>query len=295
MNELVERGTQAREQTLDLLNEIVAKTTEFELPGTESELSALTAIGDGLADNINNILVIGEAKRGKSTFVNALIGETILPTDVDVATSQVFRVKVAKQESYRIRFEDGSTQEITRDKLPLYGSQVMVDAGKVPQLNQITRWIEIDIPALFIPDNIIIMDTPGLGTLHSAHTQITQRWVPQADAVIYVLDSRQPMVQDDLNFLAQILDVTNHIFFIQTWIDAFYPEEWQAVLERNEEILNENFGDALLDCRVWPISSLNLLTAAEEDDEDYYMVSQYPEMATALKSFLYREIGRAHV
>src|SRR5919107_5613708 len=50
-------------------------------------------------------LVVGEAKRGKSTFVNALIGRDILPTDVRVATSQVFDVRPADREAYHLRFE----------------------------------------------------------------------------------------------------------------------------------------------------------------------------------------------
>src|SRR5215469_10259123 len=58
-----------------------------------------------LTENTYQVLVVGEAKRGKSTFVNALIGQDLLPTDVDVATCQVFRIRQSEQEAYCLRFE----------------------------------------------------------------------------------------------------------------------------------------------------------------------------------------------
>ena len=143
-------------------------------------------------DNTYQVLVVGEAKRGKSTFVNALIGRDILPTDVDIATSQVFRVCPAEGEAYRLRFEDDSQQEITAADLPRYGSQVVADTEGVPRLDQIIRWIEVDVPVRFLPANVRILDTPGLGALYAAHGQITHRFVPHADAVLFILIRRLP-------------------------------------------------------------------------------------------------------
>jgi GTPase SAR1 family protein len=205
--------------------------------------------------------VVGEAKRGKSCFINALIGRAILPTDVDIATSQVFLISKADQEAYRLRFEDDSTQDIAATDLPRFGSQVLADVAGTPRLDQLIRWIEVDAPARFLPDGVSLLDTPGLGSLYAAHSQITQRFIPQADAVIYVLDSGQPIGQADLEALAAILEATHSLFFIQTRIDQFRKEHWQALQLRNEQVLHERFAETLADTRVWPISSTNLMTA----------------------------------
>ena len=53
------------------------------------------------------MLVVGEAKRGKSTFVNALIGRDILPAAGEVATSQGFNVYPSERGVYHLRFEGG--------------------------------------------------------------------------------------------------------------------------------------------------------------------------------------------
>src|SRR3954468_23114621 len=118
-----------RRQSVAVIDPLKAKAAEFELgkpPG------ALERHRRRLRENVYKALVVGEAKRGKSTFVNALIGQDILPTDVKVATNQVFYIRPAKREAYRVRYEDGAAREITAMGLPRYGSQLMADAGIVP-------------------------------------------------------------------------------------------------------------------------------------------------------------------
>src|SRR5215210_9027 len=130
-----------RQQTVAVLDELISRAGEFELADPPPVLDLCRR---KLRENAYKVLVVGEAKRGKSTFINALIGQDILPTNVRVTTSQVFSVRPAQQEAYRIRFEDDSTQDITREDLPKYGSQVLEDAGEKPKLNQVIRWIEVD-------------------------------------------------------------------------------------------------------------------------------------------------------
>jgi GTPase SAR1 family protein len=163
-----------RQETLAVLTEISQRAVAFELPPDEG----LAHYYQQLQGNQYTVLVVGEAKRGKSSFVNALLGRALLPTDVDVATSQVFRVSKSEREGYRLRFADGSAQPISAADLPKYGSQVLADAGELPRLDQIINWIEVDVPAQFLPDGVSLLDTPGLGALYAGHSQITQRFIP---------------------------------------------------------------------------------------------------------------------
>ena len=288
MASAVEQIEKVRQQSVAVLDGLVTKAGEFQLAEPPE---ALKQHRQRLRENTYQVLVVGEAKRGKSTFVNALIGRDILPTDVAVATSQVFNIRPAKQEAYRLRFEDGSAREITAADLPRYGSQVMHDAGVVPAPEEIIRWIEVDMPVRFLPRGVTILDTPGLGALYAGHARITYRFVPEADAVIFVLDSGQPIVEEDLKFIDQILSVTRNIFFVQTKIDQYSKEDWQNVQRRNMEILAKQFKGRLADTRVWPVSSTNLRKAASADkktEEAYLMVSRHKELAAALQAFLAR-------
>ena len=75
-----------RQQTVAILDELIARADQFDLADPPP---ALNHYRDKLRENSYKVLVVGEAKRGKSTFVNALIGRDILPTDVDVLSRAI--------------------------------------------------------------------------------------------------------------------------------------------------------------------------------------------------------------
>lgn len=289
---IAEQGEAVRGATVKLLDEMRTLAADFELPAFPA---ALEHYRSNLLTGDYKVLVVGEAKRGKSSFINALIGRDCLPTDVDIATSQVFKITRADREAYRLRFEDDSCKEIAAEDLPRYGSQVVADREGLPGLGETIRWIEVDVPARFLPDGVSILDTPGVGGLYAAHAQITNRFVPQADAVIFVLDSERPVIQEELEFVDAILEVTLNLFFIQTKIDAFDREHWGRVMERNRDILAARFGERLPAPRVWPVSSRNLRNAAaaesHEDAELYLMISRHGELSDALRAFLLKVAG----
>jgi hypothetical protein len=64
------------------------------------------------------------------------------------------------------------------------------------------------------------------------------------------------------------------------------------MIERDQQILTDKFGDRLKDVRIWPISSQNLLAAAGmKDNEELLNVSGYKGLMSALLSFLFRASG----
>ncbi|MBA3416968.1 MAG: hypothetical protein H0U10_17240, partial [Chloroflexia bacterium] len=148
-----------------------------------------------------------------------------------------------------------------------------------------------DVPARFLPPNVTLLDTPGLGSLYAAHAQVTQRFVPYADAVIFALDSGQPITDLELGFVETILGATGNILFIQTKIDQQRRAHWEAIQARNQEILAKRFGDRLPDTRVWPIGSRLLLQGAETDDDDFVIRSRQRDLGIALETFLFRVAG----
>jgi GTPase SAR1 family protein len=281
-----------REDAISVLQDLTEKARAFELPEPPGALEQYRL---KLVENAYKMLVVGEAKRGKSTFVNALIGRAVLPTDVENATSQVFNVRSAEREAYRLRFEDGSVQQITFADLRRFGLQEPPsdDPDDPPRLDRIVRWIEVDVPVRFLPEGMSILDTPGLGALYAAHAQITYRFLPHADAVIYVLDSDRPLLQTDLDYVETILSVTRNIFFVQTMIDKYGSDHWQEIRRRNQRILEDRFKDLLPDTRVWPVSSTHLLEAAasERYAEAYLAMSGQRELEAALRAFLNSVVG----
>ena len=251
-----------------------------------------------LVENKNTVLVVGEVKSGKSSFINAIMGKKLLPVEDEVATGQAIMIRNRTQKEFRLVFTDNSTKKISENELVRYASQKAVNenGGIITLGGKELSHIEVDYPALFLPPNLTLVDTPGAGTLISYHIEITQRFIPEADAVIFVMDAFKPILQNDLNFIEEILHYTPHIFFIQTKIDII--DEWEAVLERNQELLKKHLGNHFKQSpQVWPISNTQLFKAGQSDNkikaERYLRISRFKELEKELERFLYFVSGLA--
>ncbi|MGI8643395.1 MAG: dynamin family protein [Thermomicrobiales bacterium] len=89
-------GEAIRRETIALLDQLSTLAAGYDLPDPPL---ALTELRRKLVDDRYTVLVAGEAKRGKSSFVNAMIGRRVSPVDVQVATSQVFRIQRSEPEA----------------------------------------------------------------------------------------------------------------------------------------------------------------------------------------------------
>ena len=243
------------------------------------------------------VVVCGEVKRGKSSFINAIVGRDLLPTGVRETTSQVFRISNGTKNSCRLVFDDGHEEKIDVSDLARYGSQTVAELEGQPLFRGRTlKWIDLQTNCTFLPAGVHLVDTPGLGALYAAHSEITHRFVTQSDAVIFVMDSGQPLTQPEKAFLEKCFSITPNILFIQTKIDTKSESEWREIVKRNEDLLNRTFQrEGRPRIRVFPVSSNLLADAAREQDrkERQYLLddSLFDVVRKALDLLMFRATG----
>ena len=185
----------------------------------------------GIEQPMYDIVVCGEVKKGKSTLLNAIIGQDILPVDNEIATSQVFRITNSSSESFELVFNDGTRRAISRSELPKYGSQVDANLqGEVSFNGKLLSYIQVNVPITFLPENVSLVDTPGLGAIYKSHEWITQNYVKKAAGVLFVFDPKTPLVKQEQDFINKVLDITPYMMFVMTKIDTVAPSEWTSQL-----------------------------------------------------------------
>ena len=249
----------------------------------------------GIEHPMYDIVVCGEVKKGKSTLLNAIIGQDILPVDNEIATSQVFRITNSRSESFELVFNDGTRKAISRSELSKYGSQVDANIHGESSFNgKLLSYIQVNIPVAFLPENVSLVDTPGLGAIYKSHEWITQNYVKKAAGVLFVFDSKTPLVKQEQDFINKVLDITPYIMFVMTKIDTVTPSEWTSQLRRTEESLSALFMSRKLpSTTVYPISSTILREAADEDELDFRVENMRASMFPAIKAELMRMITKA--
>lgn len=164
--------------------------------GKESKMAQLRKQLDNVRNSATTILVCGEFKRGKSTFINALIERNVCPTDVDICTSIASVIKYGpKQKAIRAYgdFSNIRYQEIDFDDIQVYTVGTAEEIGN-------TIFIEIELPLEELKKGLVIIDTPGVGGIDPRHALLTNYFLPQADVTLFMTDVNEPLSTTELDF-----------------------------------------------------------------------------------------------
>jgi len=105
-----------------------------------------------------HLMVIGQFKRGKSTIINYLIGENVLPTGVVPITSIITRMRYGQDAKVEVVFNDGTVKTAHISDIELFVSEV-----KNPENKKGVKLIEVEYPSDNLKNGLVLIDTPGFG------------------------------------------------------------------------------------------------------------------------------------
>lgn len=172
-----------------------------------------------------NLAVLGQMKRGKSSFINALLGAEVLPTGVLPATAIVTEIEYGSSITATVTFAGGADQRsIPLDSLADY----VTEAGNPGNRKQVER-VSIAYPSQFLAKGITLIDTPGIGSTHTHNTRTTEQYLGHVDAGIVVLSVDLPITEVESSFLHRIKDEIPQLFFILNKTDIASTADAEAM------------------------------------------------------------------
>lgn len=197
---------------------------------------ALDAVIETYRRESFTIAVMGKAKRGKSTLINALFGrsdDVVAPVDRLPASSAVSRFRHAAAERATVSFRDDRRESILYGRIRDY---VTEEAN--PGNRKGVGLVEVEGPFPGLEDGLVLVDTPGAASIHEHHDQLLHQFIPQADAVIFLVTARMPLDQDELDLLRDLrVAEIRKIFFAINRVDECSPGDLQDAIEHNRAIL----------------------------------------------------------
>lgn len=159
----------------------------------------------------------GHFSAGKSTMINALIGEQILPSSPIPTSANLVKVHDAEEEFAKVYYKN---EKPLLFKKP-YDFDIVKEFCKSGEVTE----VEIGKPQSKLPPGITVMDTPGVDSTDDAHRLSTESALHLADIVFYVMDYNH--VQSELNFLytKNLLQHGVKLYLIINQIDKHNDEE----------------------------------------------------------------------
>lgn len=185
------------ENEYKILNDAIASVSNSMVQSQKGKkIAEIKKSLDEIVQSPTTILICGEFKRGKSTFVNALIGRKVCPTDTDICTSTVTCIKYGEKVKATRLYGDFSnlkTQEIDFDDIERY------TVGSAEDIDN-TVCIEIELPLPELQKGMTIIDTPGVGGLDPRHAALTNFFLPRADITLFMTDVNEPLTTTELDY-----------------------------------------------------------------------------------------------
>lgn len=259
--------TSALREVADVADKVGAKSLKEK---------ADTRLVKKLEEDRFHLVVVGEFNHGKSTFVNALLGETVLATGVTPTTAAIHHLKYTEAPEATVVYSSGR-----RESLGFEGARKFAVGGG--ESTDEVDYLEVGYPAPLLKERILLVDTPGVNDLSLARADITYSYIPRADAVLFLLDAGQILKESERIFLQEKLLKASRdkiVFVITKW-DILNADEKKEALEYARTQLKNLVKDPV----VFPISAESALAGRAAE-------SGMPELLSHLTSFLAEERGR---
>lgn len=274
-----------RQRRQDLLGALGDLRGLAELRGDESVRENVAEISRKLAENSFYLVVLGQFKRGKSTFINSLLGTRLLPTAIVPLTSIVTILRYGAEECVEVHFRNREKRCVSRDELLHY----VTEKGNPGNEKDVLQ-VEIAYPSPYLKDGVHIIDTPGVGSIFSDNTQMTYNFLPKVDAALFLLAVDPPISQAEIDFLKDVKQYVEKIFFIQNKIDYLDESDRLESMTFSKTVIEEALGDGRI--RIHPLSAKLALEGKLHDDTEKLGRSFLPEFDRVLGDFLTREKGK---
>jgi septin family protein len=241
------------------------------------------------------VMIVGEFNRGKSTFINALLGEEILPSSPTPCTAIINEVKWSETKNAVLHYHEKNDQpskepfRVSIDEIEQY---VVIDMKDKKE--SIYKKLELFWPLRFCKNGVEIIDSPGLNE-DGIRQQVTESYLSTVDAVIFILSCDQLFTDAERQVIDNKIRYAGHedIFFVCNYINRIRNKEVEKVKQFALDKLSSR--TRLGAQRIFFINALGALDGKIEDDMEALENSGVPPLEVELQKFLTNDRGRVKI
>ncbi|MBE9011597.1 dynamin family protein [Pseudanabaenaceae cyanobacterium LEGE 13415] len=313
----LDRVAQMRRSVAQHLNTMTETLSDAEIQGKqasgqlglEREIEDLSIAAQALKQGVFRLLVLGDMKRGKSTFLNALIGENLLPSDVNPCTALLTVLTYGAEKRVTVHFNDGKAPE--QIDFASFKTRYTISPEEAKDLEQKKQQAFPDVshaiveyPLPLLEKGVEIVDSPGLNDTE-ARNELSLNYINNCHAILFVLRASQPCTLGERRYLENYIKGRglSVFFLINAWdqvkeslIDPDDAEELSEAETKLRKVFRANLaeycqidGYDLYEERVFEISALKALRKRIKDTNAALEGTGFPEFLRSLNVFLTQE------
>lgn len=182
----------------------------------------LARLRDRLMESHFQLAVLGQFKRGKSTFINALLGAAALPAAVVPLTAIATFIAWGAYPLIKVTYQGGRPpEEVHPTDLHSIQEQIrdfVAEERNPANVRRVSR-VDLFLPAEILENGLVLIDTPGIGSTLQHNTDTALRALPECDAAMFVVSPDPPITEAEITYLARVRTHVVNVFFVLNKID----------------------------------------------------------------------------
>ena len=260
-------------------NEMIknAETLLTLLGSKDRHYATISLLRDRLLKSEFNLVIVGQFKRGKSTLANCFIRKALIPSGVVPLTSLITEIRAGDKEEIEVHHKNG---KITREPAGRISS--FVTETENPKNRKNIEKIVLFCRSDFIGKGIVLIDTPGIGSTFTHNTEVTRSFLPNCDAVIFVISSDSPLSADEISFIIEVQKTAPKIFIVLNKSDYVSGDEIEQLTGHIRNELEKHS----IHQPVYPISAKLFLESHAKKDIRNEVRSAVPALEKEIVRFL---------
>lgn len=219
----------SRQELIELINGI---TQAFlgEDDASSDDRRKLQDIAQDLRDMFFLVVVVGEFNSGKSTFINALLGDKMLKMGATPTTEHVEMIRYSEK--------------------PIYDFETRADGVRV--------WGHPNTGS----EGVAIVDTPGTGSVFAKHEKAAKSFLHRSDLVIFILSAKQAFAETERQYMELVKAYGKKLILVINQVDLLSASERQEVSRFVKDMARETLN---IEPLIFEMSARNALETGEDD------------------------------
>jgi GTP-binding protein EngB required for normal cell division len=208
--------------------------------------STLSMIVDRLETKTFEIALFGRVSSGKSSLLNYMVQTDILPVGVNPITAVPTRLMYGAEPRLLVNYADRKPEVLDVARLPEFVSERHNPANE----KHVTR-IVAELPSPRLRDGVVLVDTPGLGSLASSGAAETLAYLPRCDLGVVLIDAGSTLTENDLATVRTLYDAGIPASVLLSKADLLHPDDQRRSLDYVARQIHSQLG---LSLSVHPVS-----------------------------------------
>jgi len=243
----------------------------------------IRTLASRLEDDSFEVALFGRVSSGKSSLLNALLGTNVLPVGINPITAVPTKLRYGNVLKAAVAYGDGRAAAVTLDEL----SRLVTEQGNPGNLKNVVRAI-VEIPSPRLKQGILLVDTPGLGSLAKGGAAETLAYLPSCDLALLLIDAGATLSEEDIGTLRLLYEAGIPALVLLSKSDLLAEGDLHRSISYIREHIKRDLG---LHVDIHPVSALSQYSVMLDHFYERELLPRFEQSRSLKESSVARKIG----